>query len=98
MGRPFEWEFHRRGEIVPVAPHGRLLVNDTGALLGACLGDVGAAQLLELYARDLLAQERLVQLLPEWSEETFPLYAYHHASNLMSAKVRAFLDFVQGLA
>jgi DNA-binding transcriptional LysR family regulator len=97
-GRPFEWEFHRRGEIVPVAPHGRLLVNDTGALLGACLGDLGAAQLLELYARDLLAEGRLVHLLPEWSEETFPLYAYHHASNLMSAKVRVFLDFVQGLA
>jgi DNA-binding transcriptional LysR family regulator len=97
-GRPFEWEFHRAGEIVAVTPAGHLLVNDTGALLGACLGDVGAAQLLELYAKDLLADGRLVQLLPEWSEETFPLYAYHHASNLMSAKVRAFLDFVQTLA
>lgn len=97
-GRPFEWEFHRKGEIVPVAPHGRLLVNDTGGLLGACLGDLGAAQLLELYARDLLAEGRLVHLLSEWSEETFPLYVYHHASSLMSAKVRAFLAFVQGLA
>jgi len=97
-GRPFEWEFHRGGEVVPVRPHGRVVVNDTGALLGGCLGDVGAAQLLELYARHLLADGRLVQLLPEWSDETFPLYAYHHASNLMSAKVRAFLDFVQGLA
>ena len=39
------------------------------------------------------AEGRLVQLLPEWSDETFPLYVYHHSPKQMSAKVRAFLDF-----
>ncbi|THK33647.1 LysR family transcriptional regulator [Ensifer sp. MPMI2T] len=96
-GRPFEWEFQRGHDVIALAAAGRLMVNDTGSLLGACLGGVGIAQLLELYARDLIAQKRLVHLLPEWSGETFPLYAYHHASNLMSAKVRAFLDFVREL-
>jgi len=96
-GRPFEWEFQRGKEIVPLAASGRLMVNDTGSLLGACLGGSGIAQLLEIYARDLLAEKRLVHLLPEWSDETFPLYAYHHSSNLVSAKVRAFLDFVREL-
>ncbi|ABO55557.1 LysR family transcriptional regulator [Burkholderia vietnamiensis] len=96
-GRPYEWEFHRGNEVVPVDAAGRLTVNDTGGLLGACLGGVGIAQLLELYARDVLADGRLVQLLPEWADETFPLYAYHHASNLVSAKVRVFLDFVREL-
>jgi DNA-binding transcriptional LysR family regulator len=74
------------------------MVNDTGSLLGACLGGAGVAQLLEIYARDLIAQNRLVQLLPDWGDETFPLYAFHHSSNLVSAKVRAFLEFVRGLA
>ncbi|NVN11326.1 LysR substrate-binding domain-containing protein, partial [Nguyenibacter vanlangensis] len=83
---------------VPLHVAGRLMVDDTGSLLGACLSGAGIAQLLELYARDLIAQKRLVHLLPEWSDETFPLYAYHHASHLMSAKVRAFLDFVRELA
>lgn len=64
--------------------------------LGACLGGAGIAQLLELYARDILADGRLV-LLPEWADETFPLYAYRHASNLVSTKVRVFLDFVRAL-
>jgi DNA-binding transcriptional LysR family regulator len=45
----------------------------------------------------LLADGRLVQVLPEWAEETYPLYAYHHSAQLMSAKVRAFLDFVVAL-
>lgn len=97
-GRPFEWEFQRGKEVVPIAASGRLMVNDTGSLLGACLGGTGIAQLLEIYARDLIAQHRLVQFLPDWRDETFPLYAFHHSSNLISAKVRAFLDFVRGLA
>jgi DNA-binding transcriptional LysR family regulator len=50
--------------------------------------------MLELYARHLLADGRLVQVLPEWTEETYPLYAYHHSARLQSAKVRAFLEFV----
>lgn len=97
-GRPFEWEFHRGKEVVPLAASGRLMVNDTGSLLGACLGGTGVAQLLEIYARDLIAQNKLVHLLPDWADETFPLYAFHHSSNLVSAKVRAFLDFVRDLA
>ena len=96
-GRPFEWEFWRGKEVLPFEAPGRLLVNDTGSLLGACLGGAGIAQLLELYAKDILPEGRIVQLLPEWADETFPVYAYHHASNLISAKVRAFLDFVEGL-
>jgi DNA-binding transcriptional LysR family regulator len=96
-GRPFEWEFTRGKKAVPVSPSGRLLVNDTGALLGACLGNGGVAQLLELYARDLIASGRLVHVLPDWSDETFPVYTFRHPSNLVSAKVRAFLDFVQQL-
>jgi DNA-binding transcriptional LysR family regulator len=97
-GRPFEWEFQRGDDVVPLAASGRLIVNDTGSLLGACLGGGGVAQLLEIYAKALIAEGRLIHLLPGWADETFPLYAVHHSSNLVSAKVQAFLDFVRGLA
>jgi DNA-binding transcriptional LysR family regulator len=50
------------------------------------------------YAKDVIAAGRVAQLLPGWSDETFPLYVYHHTTNLMSAKVRAFLEFVRELA
>jgi DNA-binding transcriptional LysR family regulator len=53
--------------------------------------------MLDLYTRELVAGGRLVQVLPEWADETYPLYAYHHAAPLMSAKVRAFLEFVVAL-
>ena len=71
-----------------------LMVNGVGPLLAACLAGQGITQLLEPFTRELLADGRLVQVLPEWAEETYPLYAYHHPTPLMSAKVRAFLDFV----
>ncbi|SEU16810.1 LysR family transcriptional regulator [Stigmatella erecta] len=96
-GSHFGWEFVRGKKAVPVNVTGQLMVNDTGSMLAACLGGQGIAQPLELYSREYLADGRLVQLLPDWADETFPLYAYHHSPQLMSAKVRAFLDFVTGL-
>lgn len=93
-GAPFPWEFSRRKETVPVAVRGSLIVNDTGALMGAMLGGHGIGQPLALNAGRFLREGRLVQLLPDWAEETYPFYAYHQSQRLMSAKVRAFLDFL----
>lgn len=96
-GRHYDWEFVRGAERLPVKVAGQMMVGDTGALLGACLGGHGIAQPLEIYARPFLADGRLVQLLPDWADETFPLYVYHHTPRLMTAKVRAFLDFIDDL-
>ncbi|MGU3399864.1 LysR substrate-binding domain-containing protein [Brucellaceae bacterium D45D] len=93
-GKPYSWDFIGKGETVEVKPSGQIMVTDTGGLLAACLSGHGIAQPLEIYTRPLLAEGRLVQLLPDWAEETFPLYVYHHGPNLMSARVRAFLDFL----
>ncbi len=96
-GSHFGWEFARGKKVVPVNVTGQLMVNEIGSLLAACLGGQGIAQMLELYTRDLLAVGRLVQVLPKWAEERYPLYAYHHSARLQSAKVRAFLEFVVAL-
>jgi DNA-binding transcriptional LysR family regulator len=96
-GSHFAWEFVRGKQTVPVNAAGQLMVNEVGPLLAACLAGQGIAQILDLYAREFLADGRLVQVLPHWAEETYPLYAYHHSPQLMSAKVRVFLDFVVAL-
>jgi len=44
------------------------------------------------------ASGQLVQILPDWAEERYPLYAYHPSRHLPPAKVRAFLDFVQEIS
>jgi len=96
-GSQFAWEFVRGKQTVPVNAAGQVMVNEVGPLLAACLSGLGIAQILDLYAREFLADGRLVQLLPNWAEETYPLYAYHHSPPLISAKVRVFLDFVVAL-
>ncbi|MGC6399003.1 LysR family transcriptional regulator [Sphingomonas sp. FW199] len=96
-GRPFEWEFRRGREVIPFEPVGRVMVNDTGSLIGACRSGAGIVQLLELYV-DARLQDDIVQILPDWSDETFPLNAYYRKSEWMPAKTRAFLAFVRSLA
>jgi DNA-binding transcriptional LysR family regulator len=98
-GRPFAWEFQRRGRRpLRVRVAGRLVVNDVETALAACVAGQGITQPMELVAGELLRSKALVQLFPEWAEERFPLYVYHPSRHLMPAKVRAFVDFVVALA
>ena len=94
-GRPFPWEFHKRGEVVSVKVTGRLVLNDLATKLAACVAGQGVAQTFALGLDALLARGELVQILPDWAEERFPLYVYYPSRHLPPAKVRAFIDFVE---
>lgn len=93
----FPWEMVRGKKVVALSVQGPLLVNQFGPMLAACVAGQGIAQLLDFHVQDLLADGKLVQLFPDWADETYPLYAYHHAAQHQSAKVRAFLDFVASI-
>jgi DNA-binding transcriptional LysR family regulator len=94
-GRPFPWEFHNRaGEIVEIRATGRLVTNDLAAKLAACVAGHGIAQVIEPGLAEGLGRGELVQVLPDWAEERYPLYAYHPSRVRVPAKLRAFLDFV----
>ena len=97
-GLPFPWEFHRGGEIVEVKVAGRLVLDDPSVAVTACVAGQGIFQSLAIGLAPFLARGDLVQVLPEWSEELYPLYAYHPSRHLPPAKVRAFLDFIQEIA
>ena len=93
-GEPMEWEYKSGRKTVPAKTSGRLLLNDAGTLLGACLAGAGIARLKASGVQDLIDKGRLVQLLPEWTGEAFALYALYPSRHLPAAKVRAFIDFV----
>jgi DNA-binding transcriptional LysR family regulator len=95
-GQPIEeWKFRRKDEIAEVKASGRLMVSEFGTMLGACLEGVGIARVKAIGVRHLIEQGALVELLPDWLGETFPLYALYPSRHLPAAKVRAFIDFVQ---
>lgn len=94
-GRPFAWEFHGGGKIVDVKVSGRLIFNDLATKLAACVAGQGIAQSFGLGLDPFLESGALVQILPDWAEEGFPLYIYHPSRHLPPAKVRAFIAFVE---
>ncbi|MDN7180486.1 LysR family transcriptional regulator [Caballeronia sp. SEWSISQ10-4 2] len=93
-GQPLEWEYKSGRKAIPVKTSGRLLVTEAGTMLGACLAGGGIARIKAGGVRDLVDKDRLVELLPDYVGETFPLYALYPSRHLPVAKVRAFIDFV----
>jgi len=96
-GRAFPWEFHRGRRRIMLDTPGALTVNDAGTLQSVCEAGYGIAQMFALPNDPLFAGRRLVTLFPDWSDERFPLYAYHPSRHHVPAKTRAMLDFVVGL-
>jgi DNA-binding transcriptional LysR family regulator len=92
-GRVFDWEFHRGKEVRVVETRGRLTLADGDALVRACVAGAGVAQILALGFESLTASGALVDLFPDWPDETFPMYAIRPSRRLPPAAVEAFLDF-----
>jgi len=95
--RPFDWEFRKGKEILPVKVSARVLVSDVGAMLSACEAGAGIAQILQLGSGHLVESGALIDLFPEWSGEMFPLYALFPSRQHQPAKVRSFIDFCLGV-
>ena len=92
-GRPFAWQFVRGAETIEVPARGALTLGDVGVMLDTCLAGVGIAQVLALGTGPLLAAGHLVDLFPDWPDDTFPLHAVYPSRHQPPAKVRAFVDF-----
>jgi DNA-binding transcriptional LysR family regulator len=94
-GRPFPWEFHRKGRMLDIPVHGRMSTDDPSTAIAACVSGCGIFQSLELGLGPWLQSGKLVRVLADWSEERYPLYAYYASRHLPPAKIRAFLEFLQ---
>jgi DNA-binding transcriptional LysR family regulator len=93
-GRPFAWEFHQGRKAVPVAVKGLLVANDLAVYLAACNAGLGVAQIFEWGLTKPREIAPLVQILADWADERWPLYAYHASRHHPPAKIRAFMDFL----
>ncbi|HTH94325.1 MAG TPA: LysR family transcriptional regulator [Rhodocyclaceae bacterium] len=96
-GRPYSWEFHRGRKKIELTPQSQLVVNDAGTLYASCFAGYGIIQVMDLGVEAMLESGQLVDLFPDWPDETFPLYAYYPSRRHPPAKTRAFLDFIVSL-
>ncbi|HJS37012.1 MAG TPA: LysR family transcriptional regulator [Burkholderiales bacterium] len=96
-GRLTEWRFEKDGVRRSFAPRGNLGVTSMeGAGMAAAHG-VGIAQVSEVLARPLLAAGRLQPILRDWVAPAPPLNVVYPSNRYLTAKVRAFADFVSEL-
>lgn len=91
---PGRWQFRGPGGPRSVRVRGRLRANNSVVLREAALAGLGVLRAPAFVVEDALADGRLCPILDEFSPEPLSLYALYPATRHLSAKVRAFVDFL----
>ncbi|MDB5894875.1 MAG: LysR family transcriptional regulator, partial [Rhodoferax sp.] len=96
-GRLFPNEFEKDGETMTLDGQHRISVNDSNAYMAATLSGLGVAQIVTFMAAPHLESGALVQVLPEWTTHSIPVYVVYPPNRHLSAKVRSFVDWAADL-
>ncbi|MFN4362031.1 MAG: LysR family transcriptional regulator [Hylemonella sp.] len=96
-GRPYPNEFEKDGQALEISGRYKLSVNESNAMIAAVLAGLGVGQIAAFTALPLIARGELVQVLPEWTSHSIPLYVVYPPNRHLSAKVRAFVEWAAEL-
>jgi DNA-binding transcriptional LysR family regulator len=94
-GQIERWAFTRGAESFELAVSGRLILNDSAALVQAALDGLGIAYMINGYIERFIAEGRLVRLLAEWSPPLAGLTLYYADRRRVPAKLRVLIDFLR---
>lgn len=70
-----------------------LWLNDTHAMCEAAILGLGIVRLHDYVVNDALAKGALLEMLPEFHQETVPIYLYYQKSRFLQPKIRKCIDF-----
>lgn len=90
---PTLWRFHGGGATESVVPAGRLIVNDSRALIEAALRGAGIILVAEILVAEHLAAGRLVRVLAGYEGPSRPMALIFAARRALAPKLRVFLDW-----
>jgi LysR family transcriptional regulator for bpeEF and oprC len=96
-GRLFPWDFSRDGERIELSVDGPVAVNDGEAYLAAGLAGLGVFQAALLDIAEPLAAGSVRRMLADWRIDPLPVFVMYPRNRHLSAKVRAFVDWVGDL-
>lgn len=96
-GKIYEWDFFRDGERIQLQVPGHLAVNDSTAYHAAALSGIGIVQMPLYTARPHLDAGTLEAVLEDWCSEPVALHVMYPQNRHLSAKVRAFVEWVAEL-
>lgn len=87
-----DWEFEERGRAITIAPRGRIVTNDSDAMLQAAIAGLGLAYTFDDEAAAMIADRRLVRVLDKYCTP-FPGYFLYYPSRAhVPAKLTALVE------
>jgi DNA-binding transcriptional LysR family regulator len=89
-----EWEFDVDGTSVPVPITSRLECNQVGASIAACVEGTGFGRFLSYQVMPLVREGKLALVLRDFEPEPMPLTLVYPHTRLLSARVRAMVDWL----
>ena len=93
-GRPSDWRFVTDGNATEFSPRGRLGVTSLETAAHAALAGLGIAQVPEPVVSQALRDRKVRALLVEHVAPAPSMHVVYPSNRHLSAKVRAFADFV----
>ncbi|BAU49118.1 transcriptional regulator [Sulfurifustis variabilis] len=93
-GRTLDWTFEQAGEVRRFTPRGRLGVTSLEAAASAAVAGLGVAQVPDILVFRALMAGQLRPLLLDVVAPTPSLVVVYPSNRYLTAKVRAFADFV----
>lgn len=97
-GSVYRWEFERGRERLEVAVRGPIVVDEPAMLSEIACQGAGIGYQFSHQVDDMLADGRLVQLLPEWTPAFPGFYLYYSSRHQQSAPLQAFIDHIVSTA
>jgi LysR family transcriptional regulator for bpeEF and oprC len=92
--RTVDWEFEKGAERRSYTPRGSFGVTSLEGAVAAAEAGIGVAQVSDLLALPQLRSGALLPVLLDWAAPGPPLSVVYPSNRYLSAKVRAFSDFV----
>ncbi|MCA2979614.1 MAG: LysR family transcriptional regulator [Myxococcaceae bacterium] len=94
-GEVFAFDFERDGQVLEVPIPHAVACNDSDTLLACGVAGLGLLQAPRSAQVDaLIAQRKLVQVLPAWTCGALPVAVLYPPTRHLSARVRAFVDWL----
>ena len=93
-GALHDWTFQQNGQPYQVRTEARVRMNTNDAVIEMCLRGRGISQLLSYQVAPYLADGRLQTILDDYELPAVPIHVVHQEGRLVSAKVRAFVDYM----
>jgi DNA-binding transcriptional LysR family regulator len=93
-GASQDWPFRENGKPLTIRAPSRLSMNTNDAVIEAALQGWGIARLLSYQIAPHIADGSLQTILDDFESPAMPIHIVHQEGRMVSAKVRAFVDFM----